>query len=102
WRKPRPQGHAARPLRISGGSVRPRRRPGRHLRSDPIAVEVLLDGTALQPVMRSEVGVKGEFKSSGYAEWVGKTTSNLYVMDPGEAARLRNNPFEGLRAEPAR
>ena len=65
-----------------------------------IAVQVMVDGIP-QPELRSEVGVGGELRSHGYAEWVGKTASNLWVMNPAEAAKLRNDPFERLGEAPS-
>jgi hypothetical protein len=65
-----------------------------------IAVQVFVDGIP-QPELRSEIGVGGELRSHGYAEWIGKTASNLWVMNPAEAAKLRNDPFEQLGAAPS-
>jgi hypothetical protein len=74
--------------------------PGDIYPGGPITVDVLVDG-ASQRHLGSEVGVKGDFRSVGYAEWVGRTEGNLWAMEAAEAAQLRNDPFEQLGKAPS-
>jgi hypothetical protein len=58
-------------------------------KGDKISVDVIVNGVSRGP-FDSDVGVRSEFKSFGYDERFGGTSSNQGIMDPEHARHLQD------------